>query len=91
MTEQIRLRIDRQLAIEAGEVCREIGITPTEAVSLFFFQLVKLRALPFNSDDCPELEEYRMALAKAAAEKDSTGSDNGSSRSVYKEKASEEP
>ena len=47
MTEQIRLRIDRQLAEEAHEVCREIGITPTAAVSMFFAQMVKLRGLPF--------------------------------------------
>ena len=42
MTEQIRLRIDSQLAEEADEVCREIGITPTAAVSMFFAQMVKL-------------------------------------------------
>ena len=31
MTEQIRLRIDSQLAEEADVICREIGITPTAA------------------------------------------------------------
>ncbi len=36
MTEQIRLRIDSQLAEEAEEVCREIGISPTAAVSMLF-------------------------------------------------------
>ena len=35
MTEQIRLQIDGQLAAEAGEVCRELGITPNAAVAMF--------------------------------------------------------
>jgi len=35
MTAQIKLRIDRQLAAEADEVCRGIGITPTTAVAMF--------------------------------------------------------
>ena len=53
MTEQIRLRIDSDLAREAGEVCRELGITPTAAVSMPFAQMVKMRGLPFRpSDPC---------------------------------------
>jgi len=71
MTEQIRLRIDRQLAEEAHEVCREIGITPTAAVSMFFTQMVKLRGLPFRPSDFPALEEYGATLAQATAAEDS--------------------
>src|ERR1035438_5192772 len=59
MTEQIRLRIDSQLAEEAHEVCREIGITPTAAVSMFFAQMVKLRGLPFRPSDFPALEDRK--------------------------------
>jgi addiction module RelB/DinJ family antitoxin len=67
MTEQIRLRIDGQLAAEAGEVCREIGITPTAAVSMFFAQMVKLRGLPFRPSDFPSLDEYGVTLAQATS------------------------
>jgi addiction module RelB/DinJ family antitoxin len=70
MAEQIRLRIDGQLAAEAGEVCREIGITPTAAVSMFFAQMVKLRGLPFRPSDFPALDEYGVTLAQATVAED---------------------
>jgi len=70
MTEQIRLRIDRQLAAEANEICREMGITPTAAVSMFFAQMVKLRGLPFRPSDFPALDEYGVTLAQAAFAED---------------------
>ena len=70
MTEQIRLRIDRQLAAEAEVVCREIGITPTAAVSMFFAQMVKLRGLPFRPSDFPTLDEYAVTLAEATLAED---------------------
>ena len=70
MTEQIRLRIDSDLAEEADVVCREIGITPTAAVSMFFAQLVKLRALPFRPSNFPALEEYGATLEQATAAED---------------------
>ncbi len=71
MTEQIRLRIDSQLAQEAHVVCRKLGITPTAAVSMFFAQMVKLRGLPFRPSDFPALEEYGATLAQATAAEDS--------------------
>jgi addiction module RelB/DinJ family antitoxin len=67
MTEQIRLRIDSELAEDADEVCRELGITPTAAVSMFFSQLVKLRAMPFRPSNFPALEEYGATLEQATA------------------------
>jgi addiction module RelB/DinJ family antitoxin len=67
MTEQIRLRIDSQLAEEAQVVCREIGITPSAAVSMFFSQMVKLRGLPFRPSNFPALDEYGATLEQAAA------------------------
>jgi addiction module RelB/DinJ family antitoxin len=70
MTEQIRLRIDRELAAEANDICREIGITPTAAVSMFFAQMVKLRGLPFRPSDFPALDEYGVSLAQAALAED---------------------
>jgi len=71
MTEQIRLRIDSKLADEAEVVCREIGITPTAAVSMFFAQMVKLRGLPFRPSDFPALDEYGVTLAEATMAEDS--------------------
>jgi addiction module RelB/DinJ family antitoxin len=70
MTEQIRLRIERHLVKGADEVCREIGISPTAAVSMFFAQMVKLRGLPFRPSDYPALEEYGVTLAQATAAED---------------------
>jgi addiction module RelB/DinJ family antitoxin len=80
MTEQIRLRIDSQLAEEADVICREIGITPTAAVSMFFAQMVKLRGLPFRPSDFPALDEYGVTLAQATAAEDSALTEIASSR-----------
>lgn len=80
MTEQIRLRIDRDLAAEAGDVCREIGITPTAAVSMFFAQMVKLRGLPFRPSDFPALDEYGVTLAQATEAEDAALAEISSSR-----------
>ena len=84
MTEQIRLRIDTDLAAEAEEVCREIGITPTAAVSMFFAQMVKLRGLPFRPSDFPALDEYGVTLAQATAAEDSALTEIASSRKAGK-------
>ena len=59
------------MAEEAHEVCREIGITPTAAVSMFFAQMVKLRGLPFRPGDFPALDEYGATLAQATAAENS--------------------
>jgi antitoxin component of RelBE/YafQ-DinJ toxin-antitoxin module len=59
------------LAEEAHEVCRELGITPTAAVSMLFAQMVKLRGLPFRPSDFPALDEYGVTLAQATAAEDS--------------------
>jgi addiction module RelB/DinJ family antitoxin len=80
MTEQIRLRIDGQLVAEAGEVCREIGITPTAAVSMFFAQMVKLRGLPFRPSDFPSLDEYAVTLAQATSAEDAALAEIAASR-----------
>ena len=84
MTEQIRLRIDTDLAEEADEVCREIGITPTAAVSMFFAQMVKLRGLPFRPSDFPALDEYGVTLAQATVVEDSALAEIALSRKAGK-------
>lgn len=84
MTEQIRLRIDSQLMVQADEVCREIGITPTEAVSMFFAQMIKLRGLPFRPSDFPALEEYGTTLSQATAAEDAALAEIAVSRKAGK-------
>jgi addiction module RelB/DinJ family antitoxin len=80
MTEQIRLRIDSELAEEAEVVCREIGITPTAAVSMLFAQMVKLRGLPFRPGNFPALDEYGVTLAQATAAEEAALAEIAASR-----------
>ena len=67
MTEQVRFRIDRDLVKRAEKVCDNLGMTPTQAVRMFFAQLVKLQALPFRPSEFPALEEYGATLADSEA------------------------
>jgi addiction module RelB/DinJ family antitoxin len=48
MTEQVHFRIERNLVKRAKRICAHLGITPTQAVSMFFAQLVRNRGLPFR-------------------------------------------
>jgi addiction module RelB/DinJ family antitoxin len=80
MNEQIRLRLDGRLVAEADDVCRELGITPTAAVSMFFAQLVKLRALPFRPSGFPALDEYGATLAQATAAEDAALAETAAAR-----------
>ncbi len=67
MTEQVRYRIDKKLVEEAEEVCEELGMAPSQAVSMFFAQMVKLRAVPFRPSEFPALEEYGVTLDQASS------------------------
>ena len=67
MTEQVRYRINRNLVKRAEKVCDELGMTPTQAVSMFFAQLVKLGGLPFRPSTFPALDEYGATVADAQA------------------------
>lgn len=48
MTEQVHYRIEKGLVRRAKKVCADLGITPTQAVSMFFAQLARNRGLPFR-------------------------------------------
>lgn len=65
-------------------VCRELGITPTAAVSMFFAQLVKLRGLPFRPSDFPALDEYGVTLAQATAAEEAALAEIGAARKAGK-------
>jgi addiction module RelB/DinJ family antitoxin len=43
----VQFRVDSEIKEEAFAVFREIGITPSEAVRVFFKQVQKTRTLPF--------------------------------------------
>jgi addiction module RelB/DinJ family antitoxin len=84
MTEQVRYRIDRDLVKEAERVCKEIGVAPSQVVSMLFAQLVRLRALPFRPSEFPALEEYGATLAEAEAAEDRALKDIKSDRKAGK-------
>ena len=42
-------------------------MTPTQAVSMFFAQLVRLGSLPFRPSAFPALDEYGATLAEVKA------------------------
>jgi len=67
MTEQVRYRIDRDLVKKAEQICREFGVSPGQAVSMFFSQVVKLGGLPFRPSAYPAMEEYGVTLEQAEA------------------------
>lgn len=66
MNEQLRIRVNPQLIAGATEVCEELGITPSAAVSMLFAQMVKLRALPFQPSSFPALADYGITLEQFA-------------------------
>jgi len=84
MTAQLKLRIDSELAADVDVVCRELGITPTAAVSMFFAQMVKLRGLPFRPSDFPALDEYGVTLAQATLAEEAALTEIAASRRAGK-------
>ena len=56
MTEQVHYRIDRKLVKRTKKVCADLGITPTQAVSMFFAQVARLGGLPFRPSTSPGLD-----------------------------------
>ncbi|HEV2392708.1 MAG TPA: type II toxin-antitoxin system RelB/DinJ family antitoxin [Verrucomicrobiae bacterium] len=63
-------RIDRELVKKAEQVGTEIGLSSSQMISLFFAQMVKLRALPIRPSEFPVLEEYGATLADAEVAED---------------------
>ena len=46
-TEMIRVCVEPELKSQAEEVFSELGLSPTEAISLFYAQVALHRGLPF--------------------------------------------
>jgi DNA-damage-inducible protein J len=47
-TETIRARVEPELKSEAEAILREVGLSSSEAMRLFLFQVVQQRGLPFE-------------------------------------------
>ena len=47
-TEMIRARVEPDLKREAGELFSELGLSTTEAITLFYRQVTLHRGLPFD-------------------------------------------
>ncbi len=46
-TEMIRARVEPELKYQAEEIFSKIGLSPTEAITLFYAQVTLHRGLPF--------------------------------------------
>ncbi len=63
-TEMIRARVEPELKREAEELFSSLGLTTTEAITLFYRQVTLHRGLPFsvripNSETVEALEQAR--------------------------------
>ena len=61
-TETIRARVEPELKHQAEELLRELGLSATEAITLFYKQVTMHRGLPFevkipNSDTTEALRQ----------------------------------
>ena len=46
-TEMIRVRVEPELKYQAEDIFSKIGLSPTEAITLFYAQVTLHRGLPF--------------------------------------------
>lgn len=49
-TSTFNLRLDDELRHQATEVLSDYGLTPTQAIKLFFNQIVRTKAVPLSFD-----------------------------------------
>ena len=64
-TETIRVRVEPELKSQAEEVFSELGLSATEAISLFYTQVTLHRGLPFaaripNAETIEALRQARV-------------------------------
>ncbi len=63
-TEMIRARVEPDLKVQAERVLRELGLSATEAITLFYKQVVLRQGIPFevsipNTETVEALREAR--------------------------------
>lgn len=63
-TDTIRARVDPELKHEAESVLKALGLSPTEAIRLFYRQVILRRGLPFSVEipNAETQEAMRQAL-----------------------------
>lgn len=44
----VRARIDEELKAEAEDILRQLGLTTSQAINLYFSQIVLQRGMPFD-------------------------------------------
>jgi addiction module RelB/DinJ family antitoxin len=70
-----QIRIDENEKNETFAVLRDLGITPAQAVKMFFAQVRITRSIPFQLDYTPNEKTAKILLANDT-EKDYKGFDN---------------
>ena len=65
-TEMIRARVEPELKYQAEEVFSKIGLSPTEAITLFYAQVTLHKGLPFavKIPNVETIEALRQARAR---------------------------
>ena len=65
-TETIRARVEPRLKCQAEEVFSEIGLSPTEAITLFYTQVTLHQGLPFavKVPNAETIEALRQARSR---------------------------
>jgi len=58
-----QIRIDEQEKAETFAIFEEMGIKPSQAVRLFFKQVRKTHALPFNIESTPNEKTAKILLS----------------------------
>jgi len=73
-TVNITIRMDADLKINMEKVCRELGLTPTAAFTMFAAKVAREKRIPFDVAVDPFYSEQNMArLRKSIARMESTG------------------
>lgn len=73
-TVNVNFRMDAELKSNLEQVCRELGLTPTAAFTIFATKVVRERRIPFEVAIDPFYSDTNMArLRKSIAQMEATG------------------
>ena len=73
-TVNINFRMDAQLKSNLEEACRELGLTPTAAFTIFATKVARERRIPFEVAIDPFYSDQNMArLRKSITQMEATG------------------
>ena len=73
-TVNINFRMDAELKSNLEQACRELGLTPTAAFTIFATKVVRERRIPFEVAIDPFYSDQNIArLKKSIAQMEATG------------------